>query len=142
MVGADMTDSAGDKPEVGSEDNIHEPDTLEVIQRSNATQEDGAFERRVNVLWDAQLESNWLNDWSDERDQFLALVVPTDPIWQAIDAFMEGVVKQFTPEGVEEMYRLWLKLCEILRIDPGADLSDCLGVDDLQTDWDRYRLPD
>jgi hypothetical protein len=137
-----MSEGADQEFESNSEAEVHEPETLEVIQRSNATQEDGAFERRVNVLFDAQFESGWLEDWSDERDQFLALVAPTEPIWQAINAFVEGMVQQFTPGGVEEMYGIWLKLCEILRIDPGADLSDCLGVDDLQMDWDRYRLAD
>jgi len=137
-----MSEGADQKHDLNTEAQTHEPETLEVIQRSNATQEDGAFERRVDCLFEAQFESGWLDEWIDERDQFLALVAPTEPIWQAINAWAEGIVSQFTPEGVEEMYGIWLKLCEILRIDPGVDLSDCLGVDDLQTDWDRYRLAD
>ena len=141
--GEERSKEADQEFESNSQAQVHEPETLEVIQRSNATQEDGAFERRVNILFDAQFESSWLlEDWSDERDQFLALVEPTEPVWQAINAWGEGMVKQFTPGGVEEMYNVWVKLCEILRIDPGVDLSDCLDVEDLLMDWDRYRLDD
>lgn len=114
-------------------------ETLDVIQRSNETGADGAFERRVNLLWDAQSESSWPDEWIEERDRFLALVRSDEPIWSAINAWGEGMIRQFTPEGVSEIYGLWQRFSEIVKIDAGTDLSDCDALDDLLLEWHRYR---
>lgn len=134
-----VTGPAGDEEHSTHFFVVAEPETAHNLRQSNEKGQEEAFERSAWLLFEAQFPAHWLDEWADQRDRFMPLVDERAPVWQAINAWGEGLIAEFNPEGVRQIHEIWLRLCEILEIDEASDLSDCSYFDDLLVEWHRYR---